>query len=45
MARYTGPKCKLCRREAVKLFLKGERCHGRKCALTRRGDNPPGPQG
>lgn len=44
MARYTGPKCKLCRREGIKLFLKGERCHGRKCALTRRGDSPPGMQ-
>ncbi|HYC78405.1 MAG TPA: 30S ribosomal protein S4, partial [Planctomycetota bacterium] len=27
MARYLGPKCRLCRREGMKLFLKGERCH------------------
>ena len=32
MARYTGPKCKLCRREGMKLFLKGERCLTEKCA-------------
>ncbi|MFW6156669.1 MAG: 30S ribosomal protein S4, partial [Armatimonadota bacterium] len=30
MARYTGPVCRLCRREGQKLFLKGERCHGPK---------------
>lgn len=43
MARYSGPKCRLCRREGLKLFLKGERCYTRKCAITRRGDNyPPG---
>ena len=41
MARYTGPSCKLCRREGVKLFLKGQRCHTSKCALTRR-TYPPG---
>ncbi len=41
MARYTGPKCKLCRREGQKLFLKGERCYTNKCALERRKD-PPG---
>ncbi|GAC1519019.1 MAG: 30S ribosomal protein S4 [Chloroflexota bacterium] len=36
MARYTGPDCKLCRREGMKLFLKGERCHSEKCAIERR---------
>jgi len=36
MARYTGPVCKLCRREGEKLFLKGERCMTEKCAFTRR---------
>lgn len=42
MARYTGPDCKLCRREGIKLFLKGERCMTKKCAIERR-PNPPGP--
>ena len=41
MARHIGPVCKLCRREGRKLFLKGVRCTT-KCALDRRGDNPPG---
>lgn len=36
MARYTGPKCRLCRREGVKLFLKGDRCFTDKCAHERR---------
>lgn len=36
MARYTGPACKLCRREGKKLFLKGDRCYTGKCALERR---------
>jgi small subunit ribosomal protein S4 len=36
MARYTGPVCKLCRREGEKLFLKGERCFTPKCAVERR---------
>ena len=36
MARYTGPVCRLCRREGMKLFLKGERCHTEKCAIERR---------
>lgn len=36
MARYVGPKCRLCRREGVKLYLKGERCEGPKCPLTRQ---------
>jgi small subunit ribosomal protein S4 len=44
MARYTGPACKLCRREGIKLFLKGERCYSAKCALDRRGF-PPGQHG
>ena len=41
MARYTGPVCKLCRREGVKLMLKGERCLSPKCAIERR-NLPPG---
>lgn len=46
MARYTGPKCRLCRREGIQLYLKGERCHTNKCAIAKRGDNyPPGAQG
>ena len=36
MARYTGPSCRLCRREGQKLFLKGERCYSGKCAVDRR---------
>ena len=36
MARYTGPSCKLCRREGEKLFLKGDRCYTDKCAFDRR---------
>lgn len=36
MARYIGPVCRLCRREGMKLFLKGERCHSEKCAIERR---------
>ena len=36
MARYKGPVCRLCRREGMKLFLKGERCHTEKCAIERR---------
>jgi small subunit ribosomal protein S4 len=44
MARYTGPVCKLCRREGEKLFLKGARCFSPKCALERRA-YPPGPHG
>ncbi len=36
MARYTGPACKLCRREGKKLYLKGERCTSEKCAMNRR---------
>ena len=40
MARYTGPACKLCRREGKKLYLKGERCTSGKCALERRNTAP-----
>ena len=40
MARYTGPVCRLCRREGKKLFLKGERCLTGKCALDRRSTAP-----
>jgi small subunit ribosomal protein S4 len=36
MARYNGPVCRLCRREGMKLFLKGERCHTEKCAIEKR---------
>ncbi|PLV55661.1 30S ribosomal protein S4 [Thermotoga sp. SG1] len=36
MARYTGPVCRLCRREGMKLYLKGERCYTDKCAFDRR---------
>ena len=40
MARYTGPACRLCRREGAKLFLKGTRCLTEKCAVERRGYAP-----
>lgn len=40
MARYTGPVCRQCRREGVKLYLKGDRCAGDKCAFTKRGYAP-----
>lgn len=40
MARYTGPSCRLCRREGTKLFLKGDRCLTGKCAVDRRGSAP-----
>ncbi len=40
MARYTGPVCKLCRREGEKLFLKGNRCLSAKCAIERKGYAP-----
>ena len=43
MARYTGPVCRLCRRDGAKLFLKGTRCDTSKCAFERR-DTPPGSQ-
>ncbi len=41
MARETGPQCKLCRREGIQLFLKGDRCHSIKCGIRKR-DYPPG---
>jgi small subunit ribosomal protein S4 len=44
MARYTEAKCKLCRREGMKLFLKGERCYSSSCAMERR-PYPPGEHG
>lgn len=40
MARYTGPVCRLCRREGMKLFLKGDRCYTGKCAIDRRAYAP-----
>ena len=40
MARYTGPVCRLCRREGIKLFLKGDRCLSSKCAIERRNTRP-----
>ena len=40
MARYTGPVCRLCRREGVKLFLKGDRCYSGKCAIENRNYAP-----
>lgn len=44
MARYTGPSCRLCRRENIELSLKGERCFTDKCAMKRRA-YPPGQHG
>lgn len=44
MARYTDAKCRLCRREGLKLFLKGDRCNTEKCAVERRA-YPPGEHG
>lgn len=44
MARYVGPKCRQCRREGVKLFLKGEKCFSSKCAIESRAF-PPGQHG
>ncbi len=44
MARYTGPACKLCRRETQKLFLKGRKCYTEKCPIERRA-YPPGQHG
>ena len=44
MARDTGAQCKLCRREGMKLFLKGERCLTDKCGVERR-NYPPGDHG
>jgi len=44
LARYLGSVCRLCRRESIKLFLKGERCYSDKCAIERR-SYPPGQHG
>ena len=44
MARYTGPVCRLCRREGMKLYLKGDKCFSDKCPVTRR-SNAPGQHG
>lgn len=44
MARYTGADCRLCRREGIKLFLKGDRCYSDKCGVERR-PFPPGQAG
>ena len=44
MARYTGAQCKLCRREGLKLYLKGDRCYTGKCAMEKRA-YPPGQHG
>lgn len=44
MARYTGPQCRVCRREGQKLFLKGDRCYSDKCGFERR-SYPPGQHG
>jgi len=45
MAKYTGPKCRLCRREGTKLFLKGGRCYSQQCPVERKGAVPPGQHG
>jgi small subunit ribosomal protein S4 len=44
MGRYTGPSCRLCRREGVKLFLKGQKCYTAKCPIEKRA-YPPGQHG
>lgn len=44
MSRYSGPVCKLCRREGTKLYLKGDRCYSAKCAIEKR-PFPPGQHG
>ena len=44
MARYVGPDCRLCRREGMQLYLKGDRCYTDKCAIERR-HYPPGQHG
>ncbi|MCL1848159.1 MAG: 30S ribosomal protein S4 [Clostridiales bacterium] len=44
MARYTGPACRMCRREAMKLFLKGDKCYTKKCAIE-KGRVTPGQHG
>ncbi|MEK7102859.1 MAG: 30S ribosomal protein S4, partial [Patescibacteria group bacterium] len=44
MAKVLGPKCRMCRRAGMKLFIKGERCYTTKCAIVRR-NYPPGQAG
>ena len=44
MAKYTGPDCRLCRREGCKLFLKGDKCYSEKCTFIKR-QTPPGIHG
>lgn len=45
MGRYIGPVCRLCRREGIKLYLKGRRCHMAKCPVAERQRPPPGMHG
>lgn len=45
MGRYTDAKCRLCRREGIKLFLKGDRCYSPKCPIEKKGAVPPGQHG
>lgn len=45
MAKYNEAKCRLCRREGIKLFLKGERCFSSKCPVEKKGAVPPGQHG
>lgn len=45
MSRHLGPKCRLCRQEGRKLFLRGERCNSPKCPLEKKGAVPPGQHG
>jgi len=45
MARYTGAVCRMCRREGQKLFLKGDKCYGEKCAIVARAEGAPGQHG
>jgi small subunit ribosomal protein S4 len=45
LARYRDAVCRLCRREGLKLYLKGERCYKPACAIEKRGDQPPGQHG
>jgi len=45
LARYIGSVCRLCRREGMKLFLKGDRCYSDKCAVDRRPEKTPGEHG
>jgi len=45
LARYRGPVCRLCRREGMKLFLKGDRCFKASCPIEKRGTQPPGQHG